>query len=51
MKVRDERELIWRDSADAEMDEERQGGGEGKSWKSSMRQVPANLLRLFRNVK
>ncbi len=35
-----------------EMDGERQGGVEGrKSSKSSMRDVWANLLRLFRNVK
>lgn len=26
MKVRDKRELIWRNSVDAEMDGERQGG-------------------------
>ena len=48
-KVRDEREVIWRSSVEAEMNGERQGGRE--DGQSSVCEVRANLLRLFRNVK
>lgn len=48
-KVRKERELIWRSSVEAEMNGERQAGIE--DGESSVCEVQANLLRLFRNVK
>lgn len=55
MKVRDDRELIWRHNNiehNAEVGGEGQGGGgeERKSCKGSKREVWANYLRLFRKI-